>query len=320
MLVSMRALVIGDSGQDGQLLSAQLKSDGYEVLGISRSRTLVNGVAQEPVDFINPISCHEFLSLYHPEVVFHVAAIHGASHSQDAVISLQSKEMYECHVAITRNVLTWIEAISNMTKFHIALSSQMYSAEYPNFYVDEFTQTNPQNFYGETKVEAWDLVKFFRNEFGLNASASILFNHASSLSRSDFVLSYLARQFFDVITSGKGSIDLRNPFTCVDISSAHEICDAMTSNVKVAPSEDFVLASGINRSLNEIVQKTLPRFNLQESCLSWNPYLHLTQFPERNYLTAVPVKARNMLKWSTTLTPTDILENMILDELKKMNR
>jgi GDPmannose 4,6-dehydratase len=316
----MWALVIGDSGQDGQILSSQLKSDGFEVLGISRSRTLVNGKAQKPVDFINPILCHEFLSHYHPEVVFHVAAVHGASNSQDSVISLQSREMYECHVAITRNVLTWIEASSKITKFHIALSSQMYSAEYPNFHVDEFTQTNPQNFYGETKVEAWDLVKFFRNEFGLNASASILFNHASSLSRSDFVLSYLARQFFDVITSGKGNIDLRNPFTCVDISSAHEICDAMISNAKVAPSEDFVLASGINRNLNEIVQETLPRFNLQDSCLSWNPYLHLTQYPESNYLSAVPAKARNLLKWSATLSPTDILENMILDELKKMNK
>jgi GDPmannose 4,6-dehydratase len=320
MLVSMRALVIGDSGQDGQLLSAQLKSDGYEVLGISRSRTLVNGVAQEPVDFINPISCHEFLSRYHPEVIFHVAAIHGASNSQDSVISRQSREMHDCHVAITRNVLAWVEANSRTTKFHLALSSQMYLAEYPNFQVDESTLTKPQNFYGQTKVEAWDVVKHFRDEFNLKVSASILFNHASSLSRSDFVLSYLASQFLSVITNGKGDIDLRDPFAYVDISSAPEICNAMILNVNIAPSEDFVLASGINRSLNEIVHETLIRFNLHGSHVSWNPQGHLPENTERKYLTAIPVKAKSLLGWDAILTPADILENMILDKLKKIDK
>lgn len=317
MLVSMWALVIGDSGQDGQILSLRLRSLGLDVLGVSRSRTLVNDHSQEPVYLSDQKICDEFLSKYEPQVIFHVAAVHGSSNLQETIISQHRQEMYACHVEITKNVLRWIELKSQTSKFHLALSSQMYSPKYTDFLVDELTETNPSNYYGQTKVEAWALVKLFREQHSLSANASILFNHASIFSKNDFVFSFLAEQFSHVINKESDQIYLRDPWASIDVSWAFEVCDAMLSSIRIAPQEDFVFASGTNRELNEIVQNTLLRFGLNKSCLTWDSKMQTSGLTSKNSLIANPHKAKSLLGWNTELSPEDILETMVLHKLSK---
>ncbi|MFM8808067.1 MAG: NAD-dependent epimerase/dehydratase family protein [Chthoniobacterales bacterium] len=46
----MRALVIGGAGQDGVLVSAQLLSEGHEVISVSRRQSPLAGVQGEIAD------------------------------------------------------------------------------------------------------------------------------------------------------------------------------------------------------------------------------------------------------------------------------
>ena len=317
MIVSMLALVIGDSGQDGQILSLKLQSLGMKVIGVSRSRVLFNGQSREPVDLVSPERSYEFLSEYQPKLVFHVAAIHGSSVLQSSVISQQGQEMHECHVGITQNVLNWMVSESKDTRLHVALSSQMYTANQRETNVDELTETSPINFYGQTKVDAWNLLKRFRNEYALQANASILFNHASRFSKKGFVFSILAEQFAKVIKGEVDSISVRDPSARIDVSSALEVCDAMINSVNMAPTEDFVFASGKLTYLSEVIENTIRKFGLPESCFFSDWKKAPNELSPKNTLIANPKKASDLLGWRSKMSPEDILEVMIIHEINR---
>ena len=103
----MIALVIGDTGQDGRILSKKLKSLGYKVLGVSRSRTVFESYTWPAVNLYSQVQAHDFLNHFSPALIFHVAAIHGSSEVQPSVIESSREDMYACHVGITRNIVLW---------------------------------------------------------------------------------------------------------------------------------------------------------------------------------------------------------------------
>jgi len=210
MLVSVLALVIGSNGQDGKILISKLSRLGYKILTVSRSSASLDSRTIDFCDLTNENSAHRFLSNFRPDVIFHVAAVHGSSETQARTIADHRTDMYNCHVGITRNILTWLIS-SPATRLHVALSSQMYKASIFMEPVNESTRTDPQNYYGETKSEAWANIQKFRQKYDLLVSASILFNHASRFSRPDFVFSQLADQFLGLMHGKGDSILLRNP-------------------------------------------------------------------------------------------------------------
>jgi nucleoside-diphosphate-sugar epimerase len=158
MLVSVIALVIGSAGQDGQILVSDLSRLGYKVIAVSRLAIHFESLPEAFYDLSQENLAHQFLSKYEPNLIFHVGAVHGSSETQNSIIATNKADIYSCHVEITRNILSWL-ASNPSTRFHLALSSQMYQASSFATPVTEMTPTNPQNFYGQTKSEAWDLLR-----------------------------------------------------------------------------------------------------------------------------------------------------------------
>ena len=315
MLVSMIALVIGSEGQDGRILISKLSGLGYTILSIS-SKTAA--FQSKPIPFCNlsqRVSAHRFLSAYQPDLIFHVAAVHGSSETQASTIDVHSAAMHSCHVEITQNVVSWLSSHPT-TRFHVALSSQMYQGSNLKRPVDESTPIDPQNFYGQTKAEAWDYIREFRGSQDLLISASILFNHASKYSREEFVFSQIANQFVDIIERRKDSFSLRNPSARIDISSAYEICDAMILNVTQFPTEDFVLASGKNTTLSEIILRTVSNLGVASNVLNLDLLRQPITINVSPIVEANPRKAYEWLGWKTELSPESILAEMIAFKLK----
>jgi GDPmannose 4,6-dehydratase len=315
MLTTVIALVIGSSGQDGRILTQKLRILGYRVLAVSSNSAQLDSVAIPFCDLSRKSESDDFLSVYRPSLIFHVAAVHGSSETQNLTIKLRRNAMQECHIGITQNVISWL--ISNpSSRFHVALSSQMYQAASLNMKVNETTPTNPQNFYGETKSEAWEYIREYRSSYNLKISASILFNHASKYSREEFVFSQIANQFVDVVEGRKDTFSLRNPLASIDISSAFEICEAMILNVTHFPADDFVLASGMTTTLIDIIRRTGSNLGI----LSLISHLDLFKQPSTLEVSPIveadPKKANELLGWKTESTPEKILIEMITHKLK----
>ena len=316
MLVFVIALVIGSAGQDGQILVSDLSRLGYKVIAVSRSTIYFESLPVAFYDLSQEALAHQFLSKYEPDLIFHVGAVHGSSETQLSIIATNKAEMHSCHVEITRNILSWLASNSN-TRFHLALSSQMYQASSLATPVTEMTPTNPQNFYGQTKSEAWDLLREYRTHKNLKVSASILFNHASKYSREDFVFAELANQFVELLNGERSTISLRNPFAMIDVSSAVEVCNAMILNVTRFPKEDFVLASGRIVRLSEIITSVASHLGVSNRISNLDFFLHPKASDSPRIVLADPSKAKKLLGWQAKLTPERILLEIISHKLRE---
>ena len=316
MLAFVIAMIIGSSGQDGRILQANLSKLGYRILTIARNSIEFEGVSLDFQDMSDKQTAYSFLSYYQPNLIFHVAAIHGSSETQGSVIQAHGAEMRRCHVGITNNLLEW--ASRNLsTRIHIALSSQMYSPDRLIGSVTEESKTDPINLYGQTKSEAWELLRFYRNEFGVNVGGSILFNHASKYSRREFLFSQMADQFSEIYMGERSGIDLRNPHALIDISCAFEICQGMIDNVLHLPQEDFVFASGKNIRIAEIVMRAGELLGLSERMGNLDTFASLADEIERPILAACPKKAKDLLGWEAKKKPEAILQEMTYERLSE---
>jgi GDPmannose 4,6-dehydratase len=312
----MRAAIIGATGQDGSILSSQLLENGAEILCVNRSdpKNPSNLSSARTIfsDLSDARECNRVFDLFKPDLIFHVAAVHGSSLNQESLISSSSEQMRLTHVEITRNILNW--QTINGGRSCVALSSQMYTAtDYPNR-ISEKSATNASNYYGETKLQAWDLIKRARKEHGVFASAAILFNHTSSLSKSQFLFPQLARDISAGISGQKDWLTIKKPFAMIDISSADDVCRGMFASLCNDKVEDFVFGSGNSIMISDILFETFSRFD-QSLTLKRSLIDLLTEHvaTEEPYLVSDISKARNELNWSPSKSPSDILFQMVLD-------
>jgi GDP-D-mannose dehydratase len=314
MLMRVIALVVGSSGQDGRILELELSRLGYKVLAASSSATQYESLPITYCDLSKVDMAHQLLTTYQPDLIFHVAAIHGSSETQDSIIATKRAEMYACHVGITQNILTWLTS-NPLTKLHVALSSQMYQATHSATPINELSITNPQNFYGQTKSEAWDLLREYRSSHDLKVSASILFNHSSKYSKDEFVFAKLANQFVEVLRRERTSLSLRNPSAMIDISSAFEICSAMILNVIRFPQEDFVLASGKPVRLSDVILSVAAKLGVSNQISNIDHFCHPKISDFSSIVLADPKKARELLHWQAEIAPAEILLEIISHKL-----
>jgi GDPmannose 4,6-dehydratase len=73
-----KAIVVGSVGQDGRLLSAQLRRRGYEVLGCVSSIPKCGGseFAQVAIDITSQFEVSDFVRTFLPDEIYFLAAFH----------------------------------------------------------------------------------------------------------------------------------------------------------------------------------------------------------------------------------------------------
>jgi GDPmannose 4,6-dehydratase len=310
-------LITGIHGQDGQIISNKYGSIGERVFGISRhdaSHPKLANIQIEKIDIGDTAAFTHYLNELKPHKIFHLAASHANSTQMQLHGEKAEFEMNSVHVAATRNLLEWMKSNPDIeTRLVVALSSQMYTAHEAMKYIDEQSPTNPSTKYGKTKSRAYELVKSYRQNYGVYASGAILFNHASRYSKKDFVLNALANQIFGVITEDSNQVELRDFEAKLDISAAENVCNAMVNILNLEEPEDFVLANGIESSLRDITTDCLEYYNVTRriELISTN-----RNQDSKQTLVGNSQKAQNKLNWKPNQDPLEILVDLI-EDLKK---
>ena len=305
--MGVTVLVIGSSGQDGSILCDLLDADNQAFIAVSRSETrLPDNSTRGPVDLSIPKEAASFLDEFKPSSIVHLAAVHAPSGSMSRMGDEKFNEMVKCHVDISRNILDWqVENPSSKSIF--ALSSQMFSADKQEPFINLDSEVNPSTKYGETKAECWDLIKEYRSKKNIKASGLILFNHTSDRSKPNFLFPDIAKQFSNILNTGIRTFKIRDADSYVDIFSAYDLGDGIKKCLDQDESRDYIFSSGKYVKIRSIINETSKLLKISEldEIISTNPSK-----------TSIPLygdikETINALAWSPKISPSEILASMI---------
>ena len=314
----MSILITGMNGQDGRIIFENYKVIGEKVFGIARDQVSYPDGETYQVESINigdSASFKEFLDFAKPSSIFHLAASHANSTDMQIHGEKAELEMFSVHTEATKIILDWQrQNLSKKTKLVVALSSQMFTADEDLTWVDESTPLSPSTKYGQTKSQAYELIREYRAKYAVYATGAILFNHSSRFSKPDFVLVEIAKQILEVLAGKSNKIILRNFDAKMDISDAENICKALVRMLNLEKPEDFVLASGVPTSLRNLTLDCLKWYKVKRhiELISTNP----TQAPQKT-LVGNPKKASAKMNWNPNHDPVALLVSIVEQLMKR---
>lgn len=204
------------------------------------------------VDLGDKESVFELLKATQPKSIFHLAAYHGPS-TKMTFEDEDIEAMKRIHVDATRNFLEVIETLGLDTHLVVAGSSRIFSPTEEITRVSEDSQPNPNDYYGESKLSAWELVKNSRKEFGNKASFLILFNHESPRRPQGYFSSDLASAIREYRFGTAQKVRVRDSNAWGDWSDARDVVELMASLIELPEGQDYVVSSGRLRSVRDIL-------------------------------------------------------------------
>ena len=266
-----KALITGINGQDGSFLAELLVEKGYCVYGTVRR----NSLPESQTSRIQKLYEQGNVKLLY-------ADLNDVSSIDNAVIETQPDELYhlaaQSHVRIsfdmphytlntniigTLNVLEAVRKYSIHTKIYNASSSEMYGNCMDSDKVQRITTPmNPVSPYGCSKLAAYNLCNNYRNSYGLFICSGILFNHESIRRGINFVTSKVVSESIQVKTGIKDKVCLGNINSCRDWGHAKDYVKAMYLMLQQDHPDNYVVATGISRSVKDLVEYVFGRLGL----------------------------------------------------------
>jgi GDPmannose 4,6-dehydratase len=261
-----RALISGITGQDGAYLAEFLLQQGYEVHGIKRRSSSLN---TQRVD-------HLYQEPWEPTTRFflHYGDLTDATNLIRIIQEVQPTEIYnlaaQSHVRVsfetpeyTANAdalgtLRMLEAIrilgmQDRVRFYQASTSELYGN------VQEIPQTEktpfyPRSPYAAAKLYAYWITVNYREAYGFFACNGILFNHESPVRGETFVSRKITRAAARIKMGSQTRLFLGNLDARRDWGHARDYVEAMWLMLQYHQPEDFVVATGKDRSVREFIE------------------------------------------------------------------
>jgi GDPmannose 4,6-dehydratase len=150
----------------------------------------------------------------------------------------------------------------------------------------------------------------YRESYGLHASCGILFNHESPRRGETFVTRKITRAVGRIKLGMQKKLYLGNIDALRDWGFAGDYVDAMWRILNHSEPDDFVVATGEERSLQDFVVETFRQVDLDwEEHVESDPALFRPSDIERSC--GNPSKAHKQLGWSATLRLPLIIKSLI---------
>jgi len=337
------ALITGITGQDGAYLAEFLLRKNYIVHGVRRRTSLFN---TQRIDHLYEDS-HEpnaRLFLHHGDLTDTSSLIHVIEQTQpDEIYNLAAQS----HVAVsfeepeyTANsdalgTLRILEAVrilrmEKRVRFYQASTSELYGRvqETPQ---TETTPFYPRSPYAAAKLYAYWITVNYREAYGMYACNGILFNHESPTRGELFVTRKITRGLSRIKCGLQDSLYLGNLNARRDWGHARDYIEAQWLMLQQSHPEDFVIATGTQRSVRDFVELAAQELDMQiqwvgegteergidrsgKCIVAVDPrYFRPT---EVDTLLGDARKARDKLGWVPRTSFSDLVSEMVREDLK----
>lgn len=320
------AIITGVTGQDGSYLAELLLSKNYKVVGLKRRTSLINtdrvdafynnpNFIIEYWDLDDVGSLYRLINEHNPDEIYNLAA---QSHVR---VSFDIPEHTVNGVAL--GTLRILEAIRNTNKdikFYQASSSEMYGdAPCPKTGYTEKSRMTPASPYACAKLFSHNLVRNYRESYGLHASSGILFNHESPRRGETFVTRKITRAAARIKLGLQDKLYLGNLDAKRDWGFAGDYVEAMWLMLQKESSDDYVIATGNTNTVREFLDYVFQYAGLGD----YNEYVGLDERylrpHEVPYLLGNASKAKEQLNWSPRVSFKKLAQMMYDTDLEEVH-
>jgi GDPmannose 4,6-dehydratase len=316
------AMITGVTGQDGSYLAEFLLEKGYKVVGLKRRTSTI---CTERVDHIyshknfemryfelNDAGCMwRLLQKYKPDEIYNLAA---QSHVR---VSFEVPESTVDSIAMgTLRLLEAARHIVPNARIYQASSSEMFgdNPEYPQ---SEGTALMPASPYACAKVFAHNLVRNYRESYGVHVSSGILFNHESPRRGETFVTRKITLAAARIKLGLQDKLYLGNLDSKRDWGFAGDYVEMMWLMLQQEEPDDYVVATGRTYTVRAFLEAVFGHADLDiEKYVEIDERLFRPQ--EVPLLLGDPSKARRKLNWVPKVGFEELAKMMYESDLKKI--
>ena len=261
------ALITGITGQDGSYLAELLLYKGYEVHGIIRRASQIN---TQRIDHL------------YQNIKLHYGDLTDSTNIVRVIQKVQPDEIYnlgaQSHVKVSfempeytadvdaMGTLRILEAVrllgmEERVRIYQASTSELYGLvqETPQ---RETTPFYPRSPYGVAKLYGYWITKNYREAYGMYTCTGILFNHESPRRGETFVTRKITRGLSKIHSGEQEILELGNLNAKRDWGHARDFVEAMWLMLQQEQPEDYVIATGVQYSVREFVEKAGPYFGM----------------------------------------------------------
>ena len=347
-----KALVTGIAGQDGSYLAELLLEKGYEVHGLVRRTSNENATYRidHIKDQINLIegevsdsgSVYSIVEEYKFDEIYNLAAqSHVGTSFKQPDYTMQVDALGPLHF------LEAIRRYSPKTRFYQASTSELFGKNFTEVreswedmvvdrYQDENTEFMPQSPYAVAKLAAHNLVRIYREGYGLHAGCGILFNHESERRGENFVTRKITKWLgeFKVWAEAHGVVNptfsedyihyenesfpklrLGNIKACRDWGHAQDYVEAMWLMTQQDSADDYVISTGETYSVHDFLTEAFNVISISD----YDQYIVIDpkfyRPAEVEYLKGCCDKAKKTLGWSPKVSFKELVKRMVWSDI-----
>lgn len=331
--MSKTALITGITGQDGPYLASLLLEKGYKVHGLRQPSAVSDLGRLDAVlphidlhygDMVDGTSINNVIRQVNPDEIYNLAA---QSHVH---ISFDTPEYTtQVNALGVLRLLETIRAFNPRIKFFQASTSELYGDALPP--QNEATVMNPRSPYAAAKKYAYDMVRIYREAYGIFACNGIMFNHESPSRGEEFVTRKITMAVADIAKGSRSCLYLGNLNARRDWSHAADIMKGAWLMMQQQSPNDFILSSGNSSSVRDFASLAFVAAGIElrwegsgteeigrnqkggEVLVAVDPLLFRPLEVEN--LQGDSSKARKLLNWAPEKSLQDIVDEMVNAEM-----
>jgi GDPmannose 4,6-dehydratase len=346
------ALIFGITGQDGSYLAEFLLNKNYFVYGVKRRTSLIHTTRIDhiyedrhlkPNLILRYGDVTDFSNVFNiirdtmPDEIYNLAA------QSNVGVSFELPEYTAQTDSLgTLRILEAIRMIDKKKKmkFYQASTSEIFGNS-PDKPYSEKSRFAPVSPYGTAKLYSYWITKNYREAYSMFTANGILFNHESPRRGENFISRKAIIGLIKILKGKQKTLFLGNLYSKRDWGHAKEFVQAQWKILQQKKPDDFVIATGKNYTVKDLVNLVLKKLNIKyswkkdkkgyEYALALNNIgqikkLQVIVKQEKSYFRPNEVhdligdytKAKKILKWKPMIDFEQLISEMIDSDLKNM--
>jgi GDPmannose 4,6-dehydratase len=257
--MSKKAIIIGVVGQDGSFLAELLHKKNYEVYGVVKVdvdekridwiKKLVPEIIIYKENVLDKKALEMLIRNINPDEIYNFASYSNVFkpwEDLDGILNLNAK--------LPQNILELILLINKKIKYFQASSCLVFGKDKSGFQ-DEKTPKNPIHPYGVTKLYADNILREFRDEFGLYCCSGIFFNHESERRPYGFFSRKITSSVAKIKLKQLDKIKVGNLNSLRDFGYSPDFMEAVYKMMQNEIPTDYCVGTGKLISMENFIEK-----------------------------------------------------------------